>query len=213
MPDESRNHVSITDVDMPFLSMVRFMVKWAIASIPALIILMILAAIFWGTLIAVVASVGSALSRAKTPTTVEMPHTPSRSVVAEQSSAVDTATAQRLSRLKTSVSVTLVSMKEVDNGFMKAVEIKYELQNTSSKEIRAFQGKVNFKDILGNDLTDTHINITKPLKSGERRTVVGHEVMTPLQGKGLDEVKTEWLPETVLFADGERIDLEMKPRS
>ncbi len=37
--------VRITDVDMPFGSMVWFMVKWAIATIPALIILMFVGAV------------------------------------------------------------------------------------------------------------------------------------------------------------------------
>lgn len=37
--DKENQQVTITDVKMPFLSMVVFMVKWAIASIPALIIL------------------------------------------------------------------------------------------------------------------------------------------------------------------------------
>ncbi len=31
--------IVVTDLDMPFFSMVKFMVKWAIASIPAAIIL------------------------------------------------------------------------------------------------------------------------------------------------------------------------------
>ena len=38
--DERR--VIVTDVRMPFLSMVVFMVKWAIAAIPAIIILAVL---------------------------------------------------------------------------------------------------------------------------------------------------------------------------
>ena len=42
--------VKISDIDMPFLSMVVFMVKWAIASIPALLILMVLFFIFGGLL-------------------------------------------------------------------------------------------------------------------------------------------------------------------
>ena len=33
--------VIVTDIEMPFISMVIFMVKWAVASIPAVIILMI----------------------------------------------------------------------------------------------------------------------------------------------------------------------------
>jgi hypothetical protein len=37
--------VRIVDVDMPFGSMVTFMVKWALAAIPALIILFVIAVI------------------------------------------------------------------------------------------------------------------------------------------------------------------------
>lgn len=45
-----RQAVVITDIDMPFGSMVRFIVKWVIASIPALIILWVLMAIAVGVL-------------------------------------------------------------------------------------------------------------------------------------------------------------------
>ena len=37
--------VVVTDIRMPFISMVVFMVKWVIASIPAMIILAVLGAI------------------------------------------------------------------------------------------------------------------------------------------------------------------------
>ena len=46
--------VEVSDFDMPFWSMVVFMVKWAIASIPALIILMILFAIFGGFFVSII---------------------------------------------------------------------------------------------------------------------------------------------------------------
>jgi len=42
--------VVVTDIRMPFGSMVRFMVKWAIASIPAVIILYLLGTIALGVL-------------------------------------------------------------------------------------------------------------------------------------------------------------------
>tara|TARA_R110000822_G_scaffold187752_29_gene326988 strand:+ start:12277 stop:12465 length:189 start_codon:yes stop_codon:yes gene_type:complete len=44
----TKNEVVITDIKMPFWSMVGFMVKWAIAAIPAIIILSILGAIAMG---------------------------------------------------------------------------------------------------------------------------------------------------------------------
>ncbi len=44
----TKNEVVITDIKMPFWSMVVFMVKWAIAAIPAFIILAILGAVIVG---------------------------------------------------------------------------------------------------------------------------------------------------------------------
>ena len=45
MDDMNSNDVNIVDISMPFMSMVVFMVKAAIAAIPAIIILMVLGAI------------------------------------------------------------------------------------------------------------------------------------------------------------------------
>lgn len=49
---ESNQKVSIRDLNMPFFSMVAFMVKWAVASIPAVIVLLVLGVMlssFFGT--------------------------------------------------------------------------------------------------------------------------------------------------------------------
>ena len=43
--ETQNNQVTVVDVRMPFMSMVVFMVKWAIASIPALLILFVIAGI------------------------------------------------------------------------------------------------------------------------------------------------------------------------
>jgi hypothetical protein len=50
MSIENGNNVVVVDIKMPFMSMVVFMVKWAIASIPAIIILLILGIVFSGIL-------------------------------------------------------------------------------------------------------------------------------------------------------------------
>ena len=47
--------VKVSDIDMPFGSMIVFMVKWAIASIPAILILMVLFAIFGGFFVGILA--------------------------------------------------------------------------------------------------------------------------------------------------------------
>jgi len=44
---ENRNEVVVVDIKMPFLSMVEFMVKWVIACIPALFILIFIGAFIY----------------------------------------------------------------------------------------------------------------------------------------------------------------------
>jgi len=46
--DADRSKVVVVDVQMPFMSMVSFMVKWTLASIPAILILAVIAAILAG---------------------------------------------------------------------------------------------------------------------------------------------------------------------
>ena len=45
---EIHNSVVVADIKMPFGSMVVFMVKWAIATIPAIIILTVIGSITFG---------------------------------------------------------------------------------------------------------------------------------------------------------------------
>ena len=47
---EKQIKATITDIKMPFMSMVVFMIKWTIASIPAMIILFVLFMIFGGVI-------------------------------------------------------------------------------------------------------------------------------------------------------------------
>lgn len=46
MDYNEEQHVVVTDIRMPFISMVIFMVKWVIASIPAIIVLWLIGAVF-----------------------------------------------------------------------------------------------------------------------------------------------------------------------
>jgi len=54
----TNSKVQVTNFDMPFSNMVFFMVKWAIASIPALIILGIIVALIVALFIAILTALG-----------------------------------------------------------------------------------------------------------------------------------------------------------
>jgi len=55
-PQDDGREVVVTDIRMPFTSMVTFMVKWAIAAIPAMVIL----AVLW-YLLAILLGVGGGM--------------------------------------------------------------------------------------------------------------------------------------------------------
>lgn len=57
----SGQYVVVTDVDMSFGNMVWFMVKWALASIPAMIIIAIIVAVLAVVLGGVLGGMGAAL--------------------------------------------------------------------------------------------------------------------------------------------------------
>ena len=54
MDTPARQPVSVVDFDIPFWSMVRFLIKFAIAAIPATIILAIISALVFAVLSAMV---------------------------------------------------------------------------------------------------------------------------------------------------------------
>ena len=54
-----KSEIVVTDIQMPFGSMVVFMIKWSIAAIPAAIILLILGAMLSGVLAGVAAGIAA----------------------------------------------------------------------------------------------------------------------------------------------------------
>jgi hypothetical protein len=51
------SRVTITDVDMPFVSMVKFILKWTLASIPAILIMVLLGAVLSALFAGVIAGI------------------------------------------------------------------------------------------------------------------------------------------------------------
>jgi len=70
MPDEAnKQSVVVADIRMPFFSMVVFMVKWAIAAIPAFLVLTMIGVFTWGMLSGLIFSLTTGKTRGSIPTT------------------------------------------------------------------------------------------------------------------------------------------------
>ncbi len=73
---ESPRNVVVTDIRMPFWSMVMFMVKWAIAAIPALLLLAIIGLGIAVLSMALLAPIGSSKHSSVTPPAPSYSSTP-----------------------------------------------------------------------------------------------------------------------------------------
>ena len=71
--DQPNHPVRVVDVEMPFGSMVLFMVKWALASIPAMIILFFVGALLTVAMIAVFGVMGGLASLGGAAATKPLP--------------------------------------------------------------------------------------------------------------------------------------------
>ena len=85
-------------------------------------------------------------------------------------------------------------------------------QNTSTRDIRAFQGKVQFVDLFGSEILTRPLSISAPIASGKKATVDGvieyNQFLPPhqqLKSTEVKDLKIVWIPELVIFADGARL--------
>jgi hypothetical protein len=121
--ENDKQEVRVTDIRMPFGSMVVFMVKWAVASIPALIILFVLGALLWTGLIGFFAS----LTR------------PSRQVSSSPSAVVGgspSQPSQANSEQSTYLSKVLVSKVSVSKSELGGTGVFGEVKNSGDRMLK-----------------------------------------------------------------------------
>lgn len=141
--------VVITDIRMNFISMVIFMVKWAFAAIPAMIIIFLIVGAMSAVLTGVVAGfVGS-----------------SKSASADSSSHISQpASEQPAGKLPEAplISGYLIEKGFDEDRFLPAHTLKIKFQNSSGKDVVAFEGVVELSDLLGNSIKNVRLTSTAP---------------------------------------------------
>lgn len=107
--------------------------------------------------------------------------------------------------LRDIITVALYGFKQKESFMSGYQSVDYAYENRSSKDVRAFEGRVVYRDVLGNELADTGLKVLTPLKSGQKASTTD---MLPfiayggLRDKKLEDVKIEWKPTKILFVDG-----------
>jgi hypothetical protein len=186
MSESDTTRVTVTDFDMPFLSMVRFMVKWAIAAIPAIFIITLAASLFWGIIFGAISTIGAALSRRspaqETPqlSVPDMPAaTPARSPDNEATKAyLDRVVVSGVHVARSVLGQTGVfgEIKNTGDHALKEVEITIYCLGREGKPIF----ETTYHPVLVTDMSFG--DDAKPLKPGYSRTF----------GVKMDDAPSEW---------------------
>jgi hypothetical protein len=95
------------------------------------------------------------------------------------------------------------------------VTIRAVYENKSGKDIRAFKGTIQFNDLFGVEIMPVNIAEDTPLAAGETRregwTLKFNQFIdqhVKLRNTALENMKPEWKPSIILFADGTSMEVK-----
>lgn len=111
--------------------------------------------------------------------------------------------------LRETIALTVYEKSFLEADFEDYIQIKCSYENKSEKEIRGFQGVVRFSDIFGDLIYQSGIKIADPVGPGAKGFWTGgidyNQFMDDhkaLRNTALNDMKVEWIPVTIIFADG-----------
>jgi hypothetical protein len=143
--------------------------------------------------------------------------TPYMNFFVEQVRAEDAARTNEL-RKNISLTVTNKGFLPIDATVPRIeplITFLFVCQNTSQKDIRAFQGELIFLDLFGDEIQRLAIKRMDPVKVGEKASWKGHVKYSELTNEGerlknidLKNLKVVWEPKEIIFVDGSTMPKE-----
>lgn len=95
------------------------------------------------------------------------------------------------------------------------ININFIFENKGPKDIRAFKGVAKFKDLFGEEIHSSNISCDEAVKAGSKKNWSGSlkfnqfiASQVKLRDTDLSNMKFEWIPKAVIFADGSTIGMD-----
>jgi hypothetical protein len=92
------------------------------------------------------------------------------------------------------------------------INIKCAYENTSGRDIRAFNGSVRFTDLFDKPIFESGLTIWDPIKAGAKATWLGSINFNQfvashrsLKHTDLKDMKVVWVPKSILYGDGTKV--------
>ena len=92
------------------------------------------------------------------------------------------------------------------------ITLKCAYENTSGKDIRAFNGSMRFTDLFDKPILESGLTISDPIKAGAKATWHGSidynqfiDSHRSLRNTDLKDMKVVWIPKSIIYADGSKV--------
>jgi hypothetical protein len=111
----------------------------------------------------------------------------------------------RRAQLRKIVSVSLLGVAAIHEGYEDGELVGLAYKNESSRNVRAFEGSVEYCDVLGNHLGPSWLEVLQPMTPGQSGKVgdrPGGLTRIMLKEKKVDDLRIVWNPSKIVFEDG-----------
>jgi len=122
---------------------------------------------------------------------------------------------ERVAQLRKAITLTVASKGFSEADYEKYINITVAYENQSGKDIRAFQGKIQFTDLFGKEIYESGVTISNPVRAGDKGIWRGSikynqfiDAEKALRFTELSDMKVVWKPFGILFTDGSKIGEE-----
>lgn len=95
------------------------------------------------------------------------------------------------------------------------INIAFVFENKSNKDIKAFKGEAVFKDAFGEIIKKSNLTYDEGIKAGQKKNWHGSmkynqfmEGQRKFRDAELENMKFEWKPKAIIFADGSKIGVD-----
>lgn len=95
------------------------------------------------------------------------------------------------------------------------IKIAFVFKNKSKKNIKAFKGEAVFKDLFGEIIEQSNLTFDDGLEAGQEKKWYGSikynefvDSMRKFRDTELENMKFEWKPKAIIFADGSKIGID-----
>jgi Protein of unknown function (DUF2939) len=121
---------------------------------------------------------------------------------------------QKYEKLRSVISVQAVEKTFVPSNYQKGIYddfivIKFNYTNHSDKKVKGFQGKIQFLDMFGNEITSNGLKYEQEINAGETKEYLASKSYNQfmdedkkLKDADLSNIKYEWFPSMIIYEDG-----------